>query len=63
MAAAGWAFERIGVADNPPAGTEQVLIDHRWYVVAGPAVLAVCCLRSRDSAGSGDHGRRERPSR
>jgi HupE / UreJ protein len=42
-AATGWALERLGVLANPLAAIEDTLIGHPWSVVAGTAVVAVCC--------------------
>jgi hypothetical protein len=53
VAALGWALDRLGVLDNPLAGTEEALIGHPWSVVAGLALVAVACrLADRRPAAS-----------
>ena len=42
-AATGWALDRLGVLSNPLAGVEEAVIGSPWWVVAGLALVAVCC--------------------
>lgn len=54
-AAAGWAFDRLGVLANPLAGVEDAVVAHTWWVVVGLAVVAAGCWTA-------DRRRRSQPA-
>ena len=59
-AATGWALDRLGLLADPLAGIEEAVIAHPEAVVAGLAVVAVCCrLADRRSAFRDDGSRRD----
>jgi hypothetical protein len=62
-AATGWALDRLGVLTNPLAGVEETVIAHPWSVVAGLALVAVCCRGADRRAPSRSTGPVRRGSR
>ena len=50
-AAAGWVLERLGLLANPLAGAEEAVVAHPWWVVAGLAAVAACCLLADRTTG------------